>query len=206
MQSPPYIVFPIEVVSNTHDFDVRYVIHCNRKMRGVFARRAINEAECALFIGVYPGLMRTQEEARRKAAQYAERHFMERRAAAGKANTYSLWHRHYDSDHVLDPTDEEGNLLAEFTSYVACYVNEPPPGCFPNSAFVHNRPRHRCEIWLIAPIGQDQEVFIYYGGNYVRNYPISDQASGHRPSYYIPDDVGFELDRRAPPPVLQLPT
>ncbi len=206
MQSKPYIAFPTEVVSNTYDFDVRWVIHSNRKMRGVFARRAINEGECGLFIGVYPGLMKTKQESQRKVAQYAERHSMEKQAAAGRVNAYSLWHRYYDSEHVLDPTDEVGKLLPEFALYMALYINEPPPGCMPNAVFVHNRPRKRCEVWLIHAVGQDQEILHYYGKGYIRDYPINMQAVDGRHSFYIGEESSFEADRRATPKPLRLPS
>ncbi len=205
MPSPTYVTFPNEVISNTHDFEVRWVIHNQRQMLGVFARRAITETECSLFIGVYSGLPKTQQEVQDKIVRYAERHSIEKKTAAAKVNAYSLRRRHYDPDHILDPTDEDGNLLLEFKPYITCYVNEPPPGCSANAAFVHNRPRRRYEYWLIEPIGQDQEVFIRYGENYLRDYPINRQAANGRHSYFIAEGISFELDRRGAPAPLCLP-
>lgn len=206
MTSPrPYVVFPAEVVSNTHDFEVRWVVHAGRRMRGVFARRAIRQAECSVFIGVYPGYARTRQEIRHKVGRYAERHALERQAAAGKVTADALCHRQYDAEHVLDPTDEEGHLLLEFAPYIAAYVNEPAPALLANPAIVHNRTRQRCEVWLLHAVGEGDEVYLYYGEQYIRDYPISAPACEDRLAYYLPEGSCLDLDRRAPPPVLRLP-
>ena len=200
-----YRTFPPEVVSNTHDFDVRRVVHNGRHMRGVFARRTIGVPECSLYMGVYPGYRIRKEESELKVAHYAAQHAVDRRTAIRKVVAYTLSLREKDPGYVLDPTDEEGNLVPEFIPYLVCYINEPPPECPAKAAFVYNQPRQRYEVWLLQGVEQDEEVYLYYGRQYVRDYPFNPNGKDEQFSHYIPSESIFNLDRRGIPAPLQVP-
>jgi hypothetical protein len=200
-----YRTFPPEVVSNSHDFDVRWVVHNNLRMRGVFARRVIPTPECSLYMGAYPGHRITKEASTRKVDRYANEHKVARPAAARQVVGYSLSLREHDPGHVLDPTDEEGNLLPEFIPYLVLYINEPPPGAPSKAAFVYNQPRGRYEVWLLKPVHQDEEIYLYYGRNYVRDYPINLDAANGKFSHFIPEGSIFRPDLRGIPAPLQVP-
>ena len=194
-----YRVFPPEVVSNTHDFEVRPVLHNRQWMRGVFARRSIPAADCSLFMGTYPGLRMSREESAQKITRYVARYGVDRQVAIRQTVAYTLSLRDRDPGYVLDPTDEDGNLLPEFIPYLVCYINEPPPGCPCKAAFVYNQPRKRYEIWLLQAVQQEEEVFLYYGSHYVRDYPINTLVMNGKISHFIPTD-GISDPRSARPP------
>jgi len=200
-----YRVFPPEVASNSHDFEVRRVAHNDRRMRGVFARRSISPAECSLFMGTYPGHRMSKEENALKVAHYAAQHRVDHQAAVRQTVAYTLSLREHDLGYVLDPTDEQGTLLPEFIPYLVCYINEPPPGCPCKAVFVFNQPRNRYEIWLLQAVQQDEEVYLYYGKHYVRDYPISAGANDGMFSHFIPADSIFKPDLRGLPATLQVP-
>jgi len=200
-----YRVFPQEVTSNSHDFEVRRVAHNDRQMCGVFARQSIGAAECSLFMGIYPGHRMSREENARKVAHFAVQNGVDYRTAVRQAGAYTLSLREHDQDHVLDPTDEQGSLLPEFIPYLVCYLNEPPPGCVSKAAFIFNQPRNRVEVWLLQAVQQDEEVYLYYGTHYLRDYPIDDGASDGRFSHFIPMDSIFKPDVRGIPAPLQVP-
>ena len=200
-----YRIFPPEVVSNTHDFDVRWVVHNGQRMRGVFARRTIAAPECSLYMGIYPGHRMRKEESALKVARYAVQHGMDQRTATRKVVTYTLSLREKDPGYVLDPTDEEGNLIPEFIPYLVCYINEPPPEWPAKAAFVYNQPRQRYEVWLLQAVEQDEEVYLYYGRHYLRNYPINSNACDGRFSHFSPLESVFNLDRRGIPAPLKVP-
>ena len=200
-----YRTFPSEVVSNSHDFEVRWVAHNDRRMRGVFARRSIPTPECSLFMGSYPGHRVSKEENTRKVARYESGHGVDRLTAVRQTVAYTLSLRDHDPGYVLDPTDEEGKLLAEFTPYLVCYINEPPPGCPSKATFVYNQPRQRYEVWLLQPVEQDEEVYLYYGKNYIRDYPINSAAADGKFAHFIPADSTFKPDMRGVPVPLQVP-
>ncbi len=201
----PYRIFPPDVISNTFDFDVRRVTHNGRRMLGVFARRQIRESECAVFIGVYPGIRRSEKEHMEKAARFAESHGVELDAAKRASSAYVLSLKRPDPGYVLDPADEEGVLLPEFSTSLALLVNENPPGAAPKASFVWNVPRGRYEVWLRQAAAQDEEIYIYYGSQYFRDYPVDDELGKDRFYYLIPEDSVFTDDPRGKPPDLQLP-
>ncbi len=200
-----YRVFPSEVVSNTHDFEVRPVVHNHRRMRGVFARRAIAASECSLYVGAYPGYRKKRENNTIKVASYSKQHKVDERTAIRKVVAYCFSLRNVDPGYVLDPTDEQGNLLPEFIPYIACYVNEPPPDSPTKTAYVYNRPRQRYEVWLLHAVAQDEEVFVYYGGQYLRDYPINPDGRDEHFCHFIPAESILKPDRRGIPPPLCLP-
>ena len=200
-----YRTFLPEVVSNTHDFDVRAVVLGGRRMRGVFARRRISAAECSLFMGLYPGRRMTSEANALKVAGYAARHGVDRLSAARKTVVYTLSLAQSDPGHVLDPTNADGELCPEFVPCIVCYVNEPPPGQVAKAAFVYNRPRQRYEVWLLQPADAGEELYLYYGPNYLRNYPIDSSACDDRLARYIPLESVFRPDPRGIPAPLQVP-
>jgi hypothetical protein len=200
-----YRTFPPEIVSNTFDFDVRWMIHNGHWMRGVFARRSIDASECSLFMGSYPGCRKSREENALKVERYAARHGVDQRTAILKTVAYSLSLRKIDPGYILDPTDEEGELLPECIPYLGLYINEPPPGHPSKAAFVYNQPRQRYEVWLLQMVEQDEEIYLYYGSKYVRDYPINPHAYDDRFSHYIPMESIFRPDRRGLPPLLQVP-
>lgn len=200
-----YRVFPPEVTSNSHDFEVRWVIHNGQRMRGVFARRSISPAECSLFMGTYPGHPMSKEENGRKVADYAVQHGVDHRTAVRQTGAYNLLLGEHDQEYVLDPTDEQGNLLPEFIPYLVCHINEPPPHCASKAAFVFNQPRNRYEIWLLQAVQHDEEVYLYYGKHYARDYPINTGGSDGRFSHFIPMDSIFKPDLRGLPEPLQVP-
>lgn len=200
-----YRTFPPEVVSNSHDFDVRWVVHNDRRMRGVFARRTVPAPECSLFMGSYPGHRISRKESTLKVNRYAQEYNVDRLAAIRQVVAYSLSLRDHDPGYVLDPTDDHGNLLPEFIPYLVCYINEPPPGCPAKAAFVYNQPRQRYEVWLLQTVWQDEEVYLYYGEHYVRDYPINPGANDGKFSHFIPTDSIFKPDLRGMPAPLQVP-
>ena len=200
-----YRTFSPEVVSNSHDFDVRWVMHNGRRMRGVFARRSIGARECSLYMGVYPGYRMKKEDNALKVTRYAAQHAVGHLTAVRQTVAYTLSLRDHDPGYVLDPTDDNGNLLPEFTPYLVCYINEPPPERPAKAAFVYNQPRRRYEVWLLQAVEQDEEVYLYYGRHYMRDYPINPNACNERFSHFIPSESIFNLDRRGNPLPLQVP-
>lgn len=200
-----YRTFPPEVASNSHDFEVRWVTHSGRRMRGIFARRTIGAAECSLFMGTYPGLRMSKEENACKVARYAAQYGVDHQTAVRQTVAYTLSLRDHDPGYVLDPTDEEGTLLPEFVPYLVCYINEPPPEYPCKAAFVFNQPRNRYEIWLLKPVTQNEEVYLDYGKHYVRDYPINTGANDGMFSHFIPVDSIFKPDLRGIPAPLQVP-
>jgi hypothetical protein len=200
-----YRVFPPDVISNTFDFDVRQVTHNSRSMFGVFARRQIRDSECAVFLGVYPGKRRSEKEQDEKAARYAERHGVEWNAAKRRMAAYVLSLKRPDPGYVLDPTDEEGGLAPEYAAGIVLYVNENPPGAAPKASFVWNAPRSRYEVWLREAAAQDEEIYLYYGSRYFRDYPVDEELGKDEYYYNIPAESVFIEDPRGIPPALQLP-
>lgn len=200
-----YRIFPPQVVSNSHDFEVRHVIHHGRGMRGVFARHPITSNQCSLYMGAYPGVRVQLEEAYRKADAYAARFGVDRGTAAQRTIGYALSLRNHDPGYILDPTDDLGNLLPQFASHLVCYINEPPPGCPAKAVFVYNQLHERYEIWLLHPVDEGEEIFIYYGSSYRRDYPVNHQSGDEKKSHYIPRASRFHLDPRGLPPPLQVP-
>ena len=174
-------------------------------MYGVFSRRPVGRPDCSLFMGVYPGHRASKEESLIKVDRYAARNAVDRFTAARKTVSYTLSMRKYDPGFVLDPTDEKGALLPEFVSYLVCYLNEPPPGHTPKAVFAYNQPRQRYEVWLLQAVRQDEEVFIYYGDKYMRDYPINDNACDTRRCHFIPAESVFRPDPRGAPAPLQVP-
>jgi hypothetical protein len=204
-EETPYRAFPPEVISNTFDFEVRWVIHNGRRMRGVFARRQIRDSECAVFIGVYPGNRRSEKEHAEKTARYAERHAIDLDQAKRKASAYVLSLKRPDPGYVLDPADEEGVLLPEFSTSLALLVNENPPGAVPKASFVWNAPRNRYEVWLRQAVAQDEEIYLFYGSQYFRDYPVDAELGKDRYYYNIPEGSMFTDDPRGIPEPVQLP-
>jgi hypothetical protein len=204
-EETPYRAFAPEVISNTFDFDVRWVLHNGRRMRGVFARRQIRDSECAVFIGVYPGIRRSEKEHAEKTARFAERHDVDLDAAKRRMAAYVLSLKRPDPGFVLDPTDAEGVLLPEFSTSLALLVNENPPGAVPKASFVWNSPRNRYEVWLRQAAAQDEEIHLYYGSQYFRDYPVDAEAANTRFYYLIPAESVFTDDPRGIPEPLILP-
>jgi hypothetical protein len=203
-ESLVYRAFPSEVVSNTHDFEVRWVVHNDRRMHAVFARRRIASTECSLFVGTYPGYRKSTEEIRNKFTSYADRHFVDDQTAIRRTCAYNLSLERVDPGFRLDPTDEEGALLPEFSSSIVSYINESPPGFLPQAAFVYNRPRRRYEVWLLHEVGQDEEVFLYYGKYYLRDYSFNTTCDDHV-FHVIPAYGTLVPDPRGVPAPLQVP-
>ena len=203
-ESLVYRAFPPEVVSNTHDFEVRWTVHNDRRMRAVFARRRITAAECSLFVGTYPGYQKSTQEIRDKYTSYADRHFVDAQTAIRKTCAYNLSLERVNPGLRLDPTDAEGALLPEFASSIVSYINESPPGILPQAAFVYNRPRRRYEVWLLHAVEQDEEIFLYYGKYYLRDYPYNSTCADSV-FHVIPADATLVLDPRGVPPPLQVP-
>jgi hypothetical protein len=206
MQSDAYIyrVFPPEVASNTLDFNVRRVIHNGTPMRGVFAERRIDVSECSMYVGLYPGYRKSKEEIANKVTRYAAHHFVDEQIAIRKTCAYNLSLERHDPGYRLDPTDEEGDLLPEFASFLVCYINEPPQEHLPKATFVYNQPRQRYEVWLLQAVERDEEVYLYYGKHYLRDYPLNSACDG-RFLHYIPGESVLAPDRRGIPAPLQVP-
>jgi hypothetical protein len=200
-----YRIFPPGVISNTFDFDVRRVNHNGRRMYGVFSRRQIRDSECAVFIGVYPGKRRSEMEQDEKAARYAERHGVELDAAKRRMAAYVLSLKRPDPGYVLDPTDPEGELASEFEAGIVLYINENPPGAVPKASFVWNAPRNRYEVWLRLAAAQDEEIYLYYGSQYFRDYPVDAELGKDEHYYNIPAESVFIEDSRGIPAPLQSP-
>jgi len=192
-----FLVFNQDVMSNTHDFDVRRVVHNDHEMLGIVARRDL--ARCPLFVGVYPGIPLSKADAGRKLAEYADRHGVDR-AAAERAFRYNIAAERYGHGVELDPTDEEGQLLPEFLNHIALYVNEAPPQITPNASFIYNEPRERYEIWLLEPLREGQEILTCYGHNYARDYPFNMMACHNWEWAHIPQGSMFIFDKRGAPP------
>ena len=202
-QSPLYRVFDPQVMSNAHDFDVRPTTHGDRRMLGVFAKRAIDMAECPVFVGVFAGYVRTEQEIEHKITRYMERHQVSRKTAIMRAACYNLTLVHYNVGCDLDPSDEEGALLPEFASCIANYVNEPPPDRAAKVTLVFNELRRRYELWLLDQVGQGEEIFTFYGFEYEREYPINMTACNEVQPRLIQQTSAFVLDERgAPAPVI----
>ncbi|MBN1438566.1 MAG: SET domain-containing protein [Anaerolineales bacterium] len=182
-----YFVFPAEVHSNSRDFEIRRAVHNARPMRGVFARRPVAQAECALFIGTYPGRRIRMEEWRRKVKAYADRHAVSLEAAKWTLNRMTFSLERMEPGFLLDPSDENGELLPEFTNHLAGLVNEPPPGCAANAVFAYNRVRARFEVWLQNAVRAGEEIYAYYGSRYRRDYPVGEVAEDS-PFHVIPAD------------------
>jgi|WetSurMetagenome_2_1015567.scaffolds.fasta_scaffold89996_2 hypothetical protein len=200
-----YRVLPPEVMANTHDFEVRRVVHNGKVMRGVFPRHSIDTLACSLFVGVYPGHRKSRQENALKIRRYAARHAVDELAATRITALYNLSLKNIDPGFILDPTDDEGNLTPEFVPYIVSYINEPPPEYQAKSVFVYNRPRQRYEVWLLQAVEPDEEIFLFYGRNYMRDYPFSANTNDSRYSYTISAESIFIPDQRGIPALLDVP-
>jgi hypothetical protein len=155
-------------------------------------------------MGTYPGYRKSKADLAIKVARYAACHGVDEQTAIRKTCAYHFSLEGHDPGYRLDPTNEEGDLLPEFTSFIVCYLNEPPPESLPKAAFVYNQPRQRHEVWLLQAVEQGEEVYLYYGKYYLRDYP-SNRACDSRFSHYIPADSVLVPDRRGSPGPLQIP-
>ncbi len=189
-------VFDWEVMSNTHDFEARVVVHNGYEMLGVVARHDLKR--CPLFVGVYPGVQMSEKKVSQKLADYADRYGVNR-ANARQAFRYNIAAENYGRGFELDPTDADGNLLPEFADYLALCVNEAPPQMTPTAACIYNEPRERYEVWLLEPLNEGEEVFTCYGINYVRDYPLNITACHNLEWSYIAKGSTFISDRRGAP-------
>jgi hypothetical protein len=52
---------------------------------------------------------------------------------------------------------------------------------------------------------QDEELFLYYGKDYLRNYPFNPSTNANQFSHYIPTESTFVPDPRGVPAPLILP-
>ena len=124
-------------------------------------------------MGTYPGYRKKKEEIARKVANYVAHNSVDYLTGVRKTVAYALSLREHDPGYVLDPTDDDGDLYPEFENYLVGYINEPPPKFPSKAAFVFNLPRQRYEVWLLKAIEKDEEVYLFYGKNYFRDYPIN---------------------------------
>lgn len=201
-ERPTYRMFQPEVTSNTLDFFVGWVCHHGRRMRGVFTRHGIPARDCPLFIGVYPGVMKNHADHHSKVVAYARLHAVDERTATRRVSAYSLSTSRHFPGCLLDPTDEQGILFPSFRSFLAGYLNEPPVNHQPKAAFVFNQPRQRYEVWLMKPVDEAEEIFIYYGEQYPRDYPIDTASTREHVSFRIPAESLLSLDLRGNPHLL----
>lgn len=79
---------------------------------------------------------------------------------------------------MIDPTDDDGAILDEFSLCKGLYVNEPPPGQQVNACFALHHGLQRVEVRLLRKVKADEEVFVFYGAGYPRDYLISKQCTG----------------------------
>jgi hypothetical protein len=182
-----YFAFPADIHSNDRDFAAHRVVHHGRPMRGVFARRAVAQEECALFVGVYPGHRTAVEDWRRKVRAYAGRHSVPLDAAKGTLNRLTFSLERVDPGFLLDPADADGGWLPEFAQHLAGLVNEPPPDRAANAVYAYNRVRERFEVWLTKAVREGEEIHAYYGSRYRRDYPIG-EVKEDSPFHVIPAD------------------
>jgi hypothetical protein len=153
---------------------------------------------------VYPGKRRSEKAQEEKAARYAGRHAVDMDRAKRATPAYVLSLKWPDPGYVLDPADEEEALLPDFANGIVFYLNENPPGAVPKASFAWNVPRDRHEVWLQQAAAQDEEIYLYYGGQYFRDYPLDAGAFDGRFYYIIPAESAFTADPRGIPAPLQL--
>jgi hypothetical protein len=91
---------------------------------------------------------------------------------------------------VYDPTDEKGQISPPFISHTPLYINEPPPPFQNNCCWVFHKKDDfdqttNLEIWTFREIKKGNQLFIFYGNDYFREYPInrSEDACG-LPSHF----------------------
>lgn len=73
--------------------------------------------------------------------------------------------------YYVDPTLCTDLLLPEFDHCIVTKINEPPKGFSQNCYWVRKK-RKPPEIWSIRDIQFGEELFIYYGSGYQRDYEI----------------------------------
>lgn len=131
--------------------------------RGVFAKENI---DCFKYICSYTGTKKHSDEL---TALANSRNFLRK-----LTYVYSI----IESE-ILDPTDDDGNILPEFTDtnganlceYAGIYINEPSVDQFPNCVFAVNS--EKIEIWSVRNILEGEELLIFYGKGVYREYLLS---------------------------------
>jgi len=99
---------------------------------------------------------------------------------------------------VLDPTDDNGDLMPEFEDrFLGLFANEPPPGTPVNAAFAFCPRRRAIEIWTLHPVATGQEIFVFYGSGYERPYLISEELCGFSNIALVLNDSeeGHQIDQ-----------
>lgn len=109
-----------------------------------------------------------------KLTTYAARHTLNESEAESKLSEYvmdlteCIPDRDLDSTQLLDPTDEDGNLLQEYVGVPSVlYCNEPPPNVKPN-AYYHTTGQS-VTVVLARAIRANEEVTVDYGELYNRD-------------------------------------
>jgi len=74
--------------------------------------------------------------------------------------------------YYFDPTLCTNKLLPEFDHCVVHRLNEPSPGLQQNCRWVR-RKYQPSEIWTLRDIEPGEELLLYYGDGYQRNYEIN---------------------------------
>jgi hypothetical protein len=91
---------------------------------------------------------------------------------------------------LFDPTDENGTILQEYTHNIPLYINEPPPGYLNNCCWVFHSHSDfgqttTLEIWTFREIKKGEQLFIFYGNDYHREYSINrDQNACGLPNHF----------------------
>lgn len=116
----------------------------------------------------------------------------------------------YDDEWVLDPTDEEGQVMPEWDvpRFLAHCVNEPPAPpiahyhedslegdedqlrYFPNACFVQNHHTRQTEVWTLRAVPPGQEIYAYYGGGVYRDYDLHPRLLQVRNIGLVVDQAG----------------
>jgi len=141
--------------------------------QGLFAKRYLPPLT---FIGQYYGTPISREKYKQKATTLGR--FVDYCAEVPNNPNF-----------LYDPTDEEGQIMQKFKNNVCIYINEPPPQKLNNCAWVFTtldsfEETTLLEIWTFREIQPEEELYIFYGEEYHRNYEINWEKEACGSNYY----------------------
>jgi len=95
----------------------------------------------------------------------------------------------HNPNFVYDPTDNDGNLLESYKHNVCMYINEPPPHKLNNCAWVFTKKDNfeettLLEIWTFREVKAGEQLYIFYGDDYSRDYAINRDKDACDSNYY----------------------
>uniref|UniRef100_A0A6C0CMS3 SET domain-containing protein n=1 Tax=viral metagenome TaxID=1070528 RepID=A0A6C0CMS3_9ZZZZ len=146
-------------------------------------------------VGVYPGNVLSMSSHNNKIKDYLE--YSNITSSSLIRNIYDefgkyLFYLDIPMPHIdikppyyIDPTDSEGVLIPKYKFNPALLINEPSPGELPNLRWVINSKTGRVELRTTTFLEKGQELLIWYGDNYKRDYDINSEECSKIYNYIL---------------------